>query len=77
VKLKRATGTVYNLLRVLFEDCTTCDSALEVCGIQSIDKVLNQHLTRPEEEEEIAEHKATFLAPLKGLSQNVHVSISY
>jgi hypothetical protein len=47
------------------EDYTTCDSALEVCGIQSVDPVLDQHLTRPEEE--VAEHKATFLDALKGL----------
>jgi hypothetical protein len=29
--------------------------------------VLEQHLTRPEEEEEVAEHKATFLDALKEL----------
>jgi hypothetical protein len=33
-----------------FEDCT-CDSALEVCGIQSVDQVSDQHLTMLEEEE--------------------------
>jgi hypothetical protein len=46
----------------------TCDSATEVCGVQSVDQVLHQHLTRPEEqegEEEVAEHKATFLDALK------------
>jgi hypothetical protein len=55
-------------LGVQFEDYTTCDSALEVCGVQSVDHMLDQHLTRreePEEEEEIAEHKATFLDALK------------
>jgi hypothetical protein len=50
-----------------FEDCATCGSALEVCGIQSVDQVLDQHLTMPEEEEEVAEHEATFLYALKGL----------
>jgi hypothetical protein len=29
--------------------------------------MLDQHLTRPEEEEEVAEHKATFLYALKVL----------
>jgi hypothetical protein len=49
----------------------TCDNALEVCGIQSVNQVLNQQLTRPEEEleeeEEIAEHKPTFLNAFKRL----------
>jgi hypothetical protein len=57
--MKRMTGTVYEKYR-------TCNSALEVCGIQSINQVLDQHLTRPEEEE-VSEHKATFLDALKGL----------
>jgi hypothetical protein len=55
---------------VQFKDYTTCDSALEVCGIQSVDQVLDQHLYGPEEEpeqEERAEHTAAFLDPLKGL----------
>jgi hypothetical protein len=51
---------------VQVEDCTTCVSALEVCGIWSVDQVLGQHLTRLEEEE-VAEHKAPFLDALKGL----------
>jgi hypothetical protein len=46
-------------LGVQSEDWPTCDSAVEVCGIQSVDQVLDQHLTRPEEED-VAEHKATF-----------------
>jgi hypothetical protein len=55
-------------LRVQFEDCTTCGSTLEVFGgIQSVDQVSDQHLTRPEEEGEVAEHKAAFLDALKGL----------
>jgi hypothetical protein len=53
------------------EDNTTCDSALEVCGVRTVDQVLDQHLTRPEEEseseEEVAEHKTTFWDALKGL----------
>jgi hypothetical protein len=53
---------------VQFENYTTCgDSALEVCGIQSVEQVLEQHLTRPEEEEEVAKYKAVFLEALKGL----------
>jgi hypothetical protein len=54
-------------LGVQFEDCTTCDSGLKVCGVQSADQVLDQHLTRPEEGKEIAEHKAIFLGALRGL----------
>jgi hypothetical protein len=53
------------------EDYKSCESTLEVCGIQALD----QQLTRPEEEEEVAEHKATFLDASKrtGSSQSVHV----
>jgi hypothetical protein len=50
-----------------FEDYTTHDSALEVCRIQRIDHVLDQHLSRPEEAEEVAEHKVTFLDAQKEL----------
>jgi hypothetical protein len=39
-------------LGVKYRDCTTCYSILEVYGIQSIAQVLDQQLTRPEEEEE-------------------------
>jgi hypothetical protein len=42
-------------------DYPTCDSATEVCGVQSINHVLHQRLIWPEEEEEVAKHKATFL----------------
>jgi hypothetical protein len=56
---------------VQFEDYTTCNSALEVCGIQSVNQVLDQHLARaeeePEEEEEVAEQKAALLDAQKGL----------
>jgi hypothetical protein len=49
-------------LGVQSEDYTTCDSALEFCGVQNVDQVLDQHFTRPEEEpeeeEEVVEHKA-------------------
>jgi hypothetical protein len=59
-----------HLLGVQFEDYT-CDSTPEFCGIQSVDQVLDQQLTRSEEEpegdKEVAEHKATFLDALKGL----------
>jgi hypothetical protein len=49
------------------EDYTTCDSALEVCGTQSVSQLLDQHLTMPTEEEKVAEHKATFLYAQKEL----------
>jgi hypothetical protein len=54
-------------LEVQSEDYSTCGSVLEACGVQSVNQVLGQHLTRPEEEEEVIEHKATFLDALKGL----------
>jgi hypothetical protein len=58
-------------LWVQFAKYTTSDSALDVCGIQSVAQVLDQQLTRPEEKpeeaEEVAEHKATFSDALKGL----------
>jgi hypothetical protein len=57
------TGTVYKLHGVQFDDYTTCDSALEVCGIQTVNQVLDEHLTRPEEE--AGEYKATFLDGLE------------
>jgi hypothetical protein len=51
---------------VQFEDCTTCDSTLEVCGILSV-----ANGTMPEEEPEgkrkMQNIKATFLDALKGL----------
>jgi hypothetical protein len=40
-------------------------SALKVCGVLSVDHMLDQHLIMPEEEE-LAEHKTTFLDALKG-----------
>jgi hypothetical protein len=47
------------------------DNALEVCGVWSVDQVLDQHLTRPqeeaEEEEEVAEYEVTFLNAPRGL----------
>jgi hypothetical protein len=50
------------------EDYPTCDSALEVRGVWSVNQLLDQYLIRPEEkpEEEVAEHKATFFDALKG-----------
>jgi hypothetical protein len=55
---------------VQFGDHKTCDSALDVCEIKSVDQVLDQHLTRSEEEEEeVSEHEATFLHALKGLEE--------
>jgi hypothetical protein len=58
-------------LGMQFKDYTTCDSALEVCGIQSIDQVLDQYFTRPEEEDKVAEHKATFLDALKPARKHI------
>jgi hypothetical protein len=54
-------------LGLQIEDYTTCDSALEVCGFHTFNQMLDQHLTRPEEEEEVSEHNMTFLDVLKGL----------
>lgn len=48
-------------------DCAKCDTALEVCGIQTVDKVLDQLLTNSEkepEEEEVIKHEAAFLNAL-------------
>jgi hypothetical protein len=53
------TGTECNLL--LFEDYTTCNSALEVCRNHPVNQVLDKQLNRSkltgEEEEEISENK--------------------
>jgi hypothetical protein len=54
-------------LGVQSEDYPTCANDLRVCGVQSVDQVLDQQLTRLEEEEKVAEHKATFFDALKGL----------
>jgi predicted ATP-dependent Lon-type protease len=53
--MKRMTGTVYLLEYSL--RTTQHNSALEICGIQSVNQMLDQHMTRPEEQEEVAEHK--------------------
>jgi hypothetical protein len=37
-------------LGVQFKDYTTCNSAFEVCGILSVDQVLEQQVTGPEED---------------------------
>jgi spermidine synthase len=42
------------------EDYVTCDSALKVCGIQSVRSIFSRL-------EEVAQHKATFLDALKEL----------
>jgi hypothetical protein len=48
-------------LGVRSEDYLTCNSALEVREVWTVDQVLEQHLTRSEEpKEEFAEHIATF-----------------
>jgi hypothetical protein len=58
---------------VQFDNYTTCDSALEDCGIDSVDYMLDIHLTRQEKEpveEEVVEHKTIFLDVLKGWKQS-------
>jgi hypothetical protein len=55
-------------LGVQYEDCTVCNSVLDVCEVQRVDQVLKRELTTPEEpEEEAAEDKTTFLDALKEL----------
>jgi ADP-glucose pyrophosphorylase len=68
----------YSILRTLgvwSEDYSVYDRALKIFGIRSVDQVLDQHLTRPEEEpkedKKTAEHKAT------GSSHRVLISVSY
>jgi hypothetical protein len=52
------------------EDRPACDSADTVCGIRSVNQMLDGHLNRLEARrgEDVSEHKATFLDPLKGLN---------
>jgi len=56
---------------VQFEDYTICESDVEVCRVQSGHQVLDQKLTRPEEESEqeeeaeVAGYTVTFLDALK------------
>jgi hypothetical protein len=56
---------------VQFEDQTICESDVKVCRVQSGHQVLDQKLTRPEEESEqeieAAEYMVTFLDALKAL----------
>jgi hypothetical protein len=55
-------------LGVQSEDYSKCDSALKDCGARSVDQALELHLTRPEEpeeEKEVAGHKATYLDALR------------
>jgi hypothetical protein len=63
------------------EDYSTCDSTLKVCGLLNINQVIDQHLTRPEdepvEEEEVVEHKAIFLDALKGVKAARRYIISF
>jgi hypothetical protein len=69
VKLTQDEEDDWNSLQTLGVQCEgnpMSASALEVCGVQSVDQVLDQQLTRLEGEK-VAEHKATFLDALKGL----------
>jgi hypothetical protein len=60
------------------EGYTTCENALKFSLMQSVGHVLDQHFTRPQEEQEVWEHKTRFLYALKGRgSQKVHVLIWY
>jgi uncharacterized small protein (DUF1192 family) len=52
-------------LGVQFEDYSTCDSDLEVCGIHSANQVLDQRFAIPQVE--VAELKATFLDAIQEL----------
>jgi hypothetical protein len=52
---------------VRFEDCRTRDNVLEVCRDHGVGVVSDKQLNRPEEEEEVAEGRVTFLDELKGL----------
>jgi hypothetical protein len=79
VKLSEYEENDWNILQPLqvqYEKYAACDSALEVCGIQSITQKLDQHLTMPEEGEEL-ENRNNILGPTErtGSSQEVHVSI--
>jgi hypothetical protein len=76
VKLTEAEEEDWHSLQPLgmrSEDYPTCDSALEVYRVQRVNQVLDEDLTRleeeleAEEEVEVAECKATFMDPLKGL----------
>jgi hypothetical protein len=54
VKLSEDEGDDWYSLQTLgvqFEDCTICDNVLEVCRVQSVDQMLDQHVTMPEEEQ--------------------------
>ena len=63
---------------VQFQDYRTCDSAVEVCGVQSGHHVLDRQFNRPQEESEeaeVSEDKGTILDALKALelaTQYVH-----
>lgn len=54
-------------LDVQFEDYTTHNSALKVCGVHILKPVFDQQVSRTEEEPEDEEDKATLLDTLKGL----------
>jgi hypothetical protein len=54
--MNRMTGTVYNLLEYNLRS-TQHSAVLLRSGIQNVNQVLDQHLTRPEEQQEVAEHK--------------------
>jgi hypothetical protein len=82
VKLKEDEEEDEHILQpcgMQFGDYTDCENALEVCGIQSVNQVLDQHLTRPEEEEEVCRVLSSILGCPKrtGSSKKVLVSILY
>jgi hypothetical protein len=62
-------------LGVQFEDCTTCDNAREVYGIQTVDQVLDQHLTRRKRESCRTLSNILGCTEGTGSSQKVHTSI--
>jgi hypothetical protein len=73
VKLNEDKEDVWHSLQLLgvqFEDYITCDIALAVCGIRSVDMILDKRFARPDEpdeKEEVIECKETFFDALKGL----------
>jgi hypothetical protein len=63
-------------LGVGIEDCTTCGSAQKVCGIQSVNWVLDQDLPWPEEQQEVAGHRTTFMDVLKACVSDTESNVT-
>jgi hypothetical protein len=69
--MKRVTDSVYNLLECSLRTTNYVIVLLMSVETGGVRKISDQHLTRPEEEpeeeEEVAKHKVTFLDTMKGL----------